>query len=184
MCQSWRFGFVAAFYTLSADGFRLILLHRATKQAGSITLKTDFYHAFIDLLSTGIAFTSLWLVTIGFYHGDSFAAIALGGFLGYLSSTFAYRSAMELTYTILPKLVSRVKEAIDNNSDVLECKDLKMRLVGRESFIEVTVYLRTNISFKNAHKISTEVERNIVHSIDGNPNIMVHLSQYGVPIYR
>jgi hypothetical protein len=41
----------------------------------------------------------LWLVTIGFNSGDSIAAIVLGGFLAYLSFTFSYLSAIDLTQT-------------------------------------------------------------------------------------
>jgi divalent metal cation (Fe/Co/Zn/Cd) transporter len=33
--------------------------------------------------------------------------------------------------------------------------------VGRETFIEVIVILRANMSFENAHNISIEVEKNI-----------------------
>jgi hypothetical protein len=42
----------------------------------------------------------LWLVTIEFNSGDSIAAIVLGGFLVYLSFTFSYLSAIDLTDTI------------------------------------------------------------------------------------
>ena len=167
-------GFAAVLYTLSIDGFRLALLQRATKQTESITLKADYYHAFTDLLSTGVVFLGLWLVAIGFNHGDSIAAIVLGGFLAYLSFTFSYRSAMDLTDAISPKLVLKVKEAVYNTNGVLECKDIKMRRVGRETFIEVIVILRANMSFDNAHKISVEVEKNIAKSIGGNPNILIH----------
>ena len=167
-------GFAAVLYTLSIDRFRLALLQRATKQTESITLKADYYHAFTDLLSTGVVFLGLWLVAIGFNHGDSIAAIVLGGFLAYLSFTFSYRSAMDLTDAISPKLVLKVKEAVYNTNGVLECKDIKMRRVGRETFIEGIVILRANMSFDNAHKISVEVEKNIAKSIGGNPNILIH----------
>ena len=167
-------GFAAVLYTLSIDVFRLRLLRNATKQAESITLKADYYHAFTDLLSTGIVFLGLWLVTIGFNQGDSIAAIVLGAFLAYLSFTFSYRCATDLTDMISPKLVLKVKEAAYNTNGVLECKDVKMRRVGRETFIEVIIILRADMSFENAHNISVEVEKNIAKSIGGNPNIVIH----------
>jgi cation diffusion facilitator family transporter len=167
-------GFAAVLYTLSIDVFRLRLLRDATKKAESITLKADYYHAFTDLLSTGIVFLGLWLVTIGFNQGDSIAAIVLGAFLAYLSFTFSYRCAIDLTDMISPKLVLKVKEAAYNTNGVLECKDVKMRRVGRETFIEVIIILRADMSFENAHNISVEVEKNIAKSIGGNPNIVIH----------
>jgi hypothetical protein len=57
--------------------------------------------------------------TIGFNHGDSIVAIVLGTFLAYPSFTFSYRSAIDLTDTISPKLVLKVKKAAYNTSGVL-----------------------------------------------------------------
>ena len=179
-------GFAAVIYTLAVDGFRITVLRRAIKNAGgTTTLKADFYHAFADLASTTVAFVGLWLVTTGFGHGDSVAAIVLGGFLAYLSSRFAYQSAMELTDVISPKLVARVRQAANDTEGVLECNDIKMHRVGREIFVEATIALRADISFENAHEISAQVEGNIAKSISGTGmdvrprNVTVHFEPAG-----
>jgi cation diffusion facilitator family transporter len=173
-------GFAAVIYTLTVDVFRITILRRAIKKSEATTLKADFYHAFADLASTTVAFAGLWLVTAGFVHGDSAAAIILGGFLAYLSSRFAYQNAMELTDFISPKLVAGVRQAANGTQGVLECKDVKMRKVGREIFVEVTVVLRADMSFENAHEVSAQVEDSIAKSLSGSGldvkprNITVH----------
>lgn len=174
-------GFAAVIYTLAVDGFRITVLGRAMKKsAGTTILKADWYHAFADLASTTVAFIALWLVTAGFGYGDSIAAIALGGFLAYLSSRFAYQNAMELTDVISPKLVARVRQAANDTAGVLGSDDIKMRRVGREIFIEATITLPAEISFENAHDISAQVENNISKSLAGSGldvkprNITVH----------
>lgn len=179
-------GFAAVIYTLAVDGFRLVVLRRAIKKASGITtLKADFYHAFADLASTTVAFVGLWLVTTGYGHGDSMAAIVLGGFLAYLSSRFAYQNAMELTDVISPKLVARVQQAAIDTEGVLECNDIKMHRVGREIFVEATIALRANISFEKAHEISAQVEGNIAKSLSGTGldvrprNVTVHFEPAG-----
>ncbi|HEU4605132.1 MAG TPA: cation diffusion facilitator family transporter [Nitrososphaera sp.] len=180
-------GFAAIIYTLAVDGFRITVLRRAIKKAaGTTTLKADFYHAFADLASTAVAFVGLWLVTAGFGHGDSVAAILLGGFLAYLSSRFAYQNAMELTDVISPKLVAKVREAANDTEGVLECDDIKMHRVGREIFVEATIALRADISFENAHEISAQVEGNIAKSLSGTGldvrprNVTVHFEPAGI----
>ncbi|MEW6604178.1 MAG: cation diffusion facilitator family transporter [Thermoproteota archaeon] len=163
-------GFTAIFYTLAIDGFRIIVLRRAmnkTAMAGPSTLKADFYHAFADLASTTVAFAGLWLAAAGFGYGDSAAALILGGFLAYLSSRFAYQNAMELTDVISPKLVATVRQAANCTEGVLECSDVKMRRVGRDTFVEATIAMRSDISFENAHDISAQVESNIGKSLSG-----------------
>jgi cation diffusion facilitator family transporter len=178
-------GFAAVVYTLAVDGFRITVLGRAMKKAAATTLKADWYHAFADLASTSVAFVGLWLVTTGFGHGDSMAAMVLGGFLAYLSSRFAYQNAMELTDVISPKLVARVRQAADGTEGVLGSGDIKMRRVGREIFVEATVTLPSEISFESAHDISAQVESNIAGSLAGSgldvkpQNITVHFEPTG-----
>ena len=178
-------GFAAVAYTLAIDGFRISVLGRAmkkmaTQMTGSTTLKADFYHAFADLASTTVAFVGLWLVTTGFGHGDSIAAIILGGFLSYLSIRFAYQNAMELTDVISPRLVRRVQQAANETEGVLRSDDIKMRRVGTETFIETTIALPAEISFESAHDISAKVEDNIAKSLSDSglrvkpKNITVH----------
>jgi cation diffusion facilitator family transporter len=163
-------GFAAVAYTLAVDGFRISVLGRAMKKTtakmtGSTTLKADFYHAFADLASTTVAFVGLWLVTIGFGHGDSIAAIILGSFLSYLSIRFAYQNAMELTDVISPRLVGTVQQAANEIEGVLRSDDIKMRRVGNEIFVEATIALPAEISFESAHDISAKVEDNIAKSL-------------------
>ncbi|MDQ3968106.1 MAG: cation-efflux pump [Thermoproteota archaeon] len=179
-------GFAAVAYTLAVDGFRISVLGRAMKKTaaqqmtGSSTLKADFYHAFADLASTTVAFVGLWLVTTGFGHGDSIAAIILGSFLSYLSVRFAYQNAMELTDVISPRLVGTAQQAANQTEGVLRSDDIKMRRVGSEIFVETTIALPAEISFESAHEISAKVEDNIAKSLSGSGlhvkprNITVH----------
>jgi cation diffusion facilitator family transporter len=193
MVRPGTIGFVAVIYTLAVDGFRIAILSRAMKKTnvpsmlspGITTLKADFYHAFADLASTTVALIGLWLVSVGFGQGDSMAAIILGGLLAYLSSKFAYQNAMELTDVISPKLVVLVRQAANNTEGVLECRDIKMRRVGREIFVEATITLRSDMSFENAHDVSALVEEGIAKILtnagsDVKPkNITVHFEPLG-----
>lgn len=174
-------GFVAVIYTLAVDVFRITILARTSrKTAGTVTIRADLYHAFADFASTSVALVALLLVAIGFAAGDSIAAMILGAFLAYLSSRFAYQNAVELTDRISPRLVARVRQVVAGTEDVLDCKDLKMRKVGREVFVEVTISLKANISFEKAHETSAQVEHNIAGSLpESTQNITVHFE----PIY-
>lgn len=176
-------GFAAVGYTLAVDVFRMAVLGRATRRTGAATLRADLYHAMADFASTAVALVGLWLVTAGFYQGDAIAAAILGTFLAYLSSRFAYQNAFELTDSIPPRLVARVRQAAAGTEGVLDCKDVKMRRAGNEVFAEVTISLKADISFEKAHETSAQVERNIESSLAeagyGVKSITVHFE----PIY-
>ena len=154
-------GFVAIAYTMAVDIFRIILLSRAEKRTGSSTIKADLYHSIADFASTAVALAGLWIASTGFVQGDSIAAIVLGAVLSYLSVKFVYRNATELTDVISPNIVARVGAAASGTEGVLECKDLKVRRVGRDVFVDVTIALRAHISFEDAHNTSDMVEENI-----------------------
>jgi cation diffusion facilitator family transporter len=158
-------GFVAIAYTLAVDVFRIMLLRSAARRTGAATLKADLYHAIADLTSTGVALAGLWIATTGFTQSDSVAAIVLGIVLSYLSVKFVYQNATELTDVISPKLVARVRSATIQTDGVLECKDVKVRRVGRDIFVDVTVSLRADLSFGSAHQTSDRVGENIAKSI-------------------
>lgn len=159
-------GFVAVAYTLAVDLFRIIILRRAGKKTGATTIKADLYHAVADLASTAVALVGIWLATTGFLQGDSIAAIILGGVLAYLSARFVHQNATELTDVISPKLVALVREAARGTEGVLECKDTKVRHVGRDVFVDVTITLRAQMSFENAHHTSDMVEQNITRTVN------------------
>ncbi|MEO9363020.1 MAG: cation diffusion facilitator family transporter [Nitrososphaera sp.] len=176
-------GFAAVAYTLAVDVFRMVVLGRAMRRTGAATLKADLYHAIADFASTAVALVGLWLVTTGFYQGDAIAAIVLGVFLAYLSSRFAYHNAFELTDSIPPRLVARVRQAAANTEGVLDCKDVKMRRVRNEIFAEVTISLKADISFEKAHETSAQVERNIEASLAETGDAVESITVHFEPIY-
>jgi cation diffusion facilitator family transporter len=165
MVNPGAIAFVAVIYTLAVDVFRIAILSRAAVRTAAQTIRADLYHSIADLASTGVALLGLWLVTAGFIHGDSIAAILLGGVLAYLSVRFTYRNAKELTDIISPRLVSIARGAAGDTEGVLECRDVRMHRVGTETFVDVTVALRSEMSFENAHKTSAKVEANIARDL-------------------
>src|SRR5262249_53666907 len=97
----------------------------------------------------------------------------------YLSIRFAYNSALELSDVISPKLVARARDAAAETRGVLESRDVKMRRVGRDVFVEMTISLSNDTSFERAHRTSAEVERNVASSLSelvesSMVNVIVH----------
>jgi len=163
----------AGVYTIGVDIFRIILLRKSIKKIGGTTLKADFYHAFMDLGSTMVAIIGIVLVSYGFYHGDFFAALILGGVLVILSLKLIYTTAMDLTDIISPELVSQVKQIVENSEGVVELGPILMRKSGDTLFADVTISLRGDVSFDKAHEISDNVELNIKNSLP-NSKITIH----------
>ncbi|MDH3361071.1 MAG: cation-efflux pump [Nitrosopumilus sp.] len=167
------FAIIAGVYTIGIDIFRIILLRRSIKKIGGSTLKADFYHAFMDLGSTLVAIGGIIFVTYGFYNGDFIAALILGVLLVALSIKLIYKTAQDLTDIISPEIVRNVKEIIKNTEGVIDVQAILMRRSGDTIFADITISLRGDASFENAHKISNDVEKNIINEIP-NAAITIH----------
>lgn len=168
------FAIWAAIYTLGTDGVRITILGRALKKVeGSTTLRADLYHAFMDMGSTIVAIIGILLVTIGFNKGDIIAALVLGSLLVILSLKLIHKTALELTDAISQNMVKKVESIVSNTEGVMSTESVQMRRSGHEIFADVTISLSGAASFDQAHKISSNVEKNITNSIS-NAKVTVH----------
>ena len=168
------FAIWAAIYTLGTDGVRITILGRALKKVeGSTTLRADLYHAFMDMGSTVVAIIGILLVSIGFNKGDIIAALVLGSLLVILSLKLIHKTALELTDAIPQSMVKKVEGIVSNTDGVMNTESIQMRRSGHEIFADVTILLSGAVSFDEAHKISSNVEKNITNSIS-NAKVTVH----------
>ena len=164
------FAVIAGLYTIGIDIFRLILLRRSIKKIGGATLKADFYHAFMDLGSTLVAIIGIVLVSYGLYYGDFIAALILGVLLAILSVKLVYKTSLDLTDIISPELVKDVRSIVSLTEGVVDVGSILMRRSGDTIFADVTISLRGDTSFDKAHKISSDVEKNIKNKIPNSSN--------------
>ena len=167
------FAIIGGLYTIGIDFFRIILLKRSIKKIGGATLKADFYHAFMDLGSTAVAIVGIILVSYGLYFGDFVAALILGVLLAALSVKLVYKTALDLTDVISPKLVKSVREISTSTEGVIDAGPILMRRSGDIIFADVTISLRGDTSFDKAHEISDSVEMNIKNKIP-NASTTIH----------
>lgn len=168
------FAIWAAVYTLCTDGVRITILGRALKKVeGSTTLRADLYHAFMDMGSTLVVIIGILLVAVGFNQGDIIAALVLGTLLVILSLKLIHKTALELTDAIPQGMVKKVESIVNNTEGVMDTESIQMRRSGHEIFADVTILLSGAASFDEAHKISSNVEKNITNSIS-NAKVTVH----------
>ena len=167
------FAIIGGLYTIGIDIFRIVLLRRTIKKIGGATLKADFYHAFMDLGSTVVAIAGIVLISYGFHYGDFVAALILGALLAVLSIRLVHRATLDLTDIISPELVKDVREITSLTKGVTDVGQILMRRSGDVIFADITISLRGDTSFDEAHEISNNAEGNIKDKIS-NAEITIH----------
>ncbi len=162
--------------------FRAVILKGGIHRSKSV--RAGFYDALSDLGSSTLALASLILTTYSIYIADGLASIVLAGMIIFLTSRLAYSSALELSDAIDPRLVARARDAVSRVEGVRECRDLRMRKVGNDLLVDVTIVLESDITFNKAHMISSEVEDVVMKAVNAT-TVMVHFEpEYSTTLER
>lgn len=160
---------LSVLYTMSVDIFRMFILSKSS----ATIIKANLLHAMADFSSTIIALFGVSATWIGFYYADSLASITLSILLGFLSLKLTYTSALELSDIAPKKEYQKIKSIIEGIKDIKGFKSLRMRKVGDQYFVEMTILLPSKIGIERAHEISTEVEKK-VGSVIKNVTTTIH----------
>jgi len=169
-------GYLAATYTIGIDMIRIGILS-AAMGSGSLSVKADLYHAASDFVSTSLVFVALALTSLGYPFGDTAASFLIAGLLGYLSLRLIYTSMLDLSDAVSGKLVQAVLREIKRTNDVLNCKSLRVRRVGDETYVDAVCAVSPLAGITDADMIASRVEANLTRLL-GKSTIMIHLEPF------
>ena len=114
-------------------------LHRTARETGSQALAADALHFASDVLGSIAVIIGLALAGLGFWWGDSAAAIVVAIMIAALGLRMA-RATVETLLDRAPEGVSeRTKSAIRSVPGVVDVERLRVRMVGATHFIDAIV---------------------------------------------
>ena len=114
-------------------------LHRTARETGSQALAADALHFASDVLGSVAVIIGLALAGLGFWWGDSAAAIVVAIMIAALGLRMA-RATVETLLDRAPEGVSeRTKSAIRSVPGVVDVERLRVRMVGATHFIDAIV---------------------------------------------
>ncbi len=148
-------------YTMFVDVYRVFILSKND----TTVIRANLLHAVADFSSTIIALLGISAAWMGFSHFDSIASIILSILLGFLSIRLIYTSAVELSDVAPKKDYQKIKSIIEDMHDIKGFKSFRMRKVGEQYFVEMTVLLSSKIDVDKAHEIISKVEKRIGDAI-------------------
>jgi cation diffusion facilitator family transporter len=175
-------GFAAAVYTMIIDVFRVSILLSSLK-TGSLSVKADLYHAFVDFVSTGLVLVALGLARLGYPIGDTVVSVIIAILLAYLSLRLIYLSCLDLSDAVSGNLVKSILEEIRRTDEVLKCKELRARRVGQMTYVDAVISISPFAQIVDADKIASKVEANLTKLL-GKSSIMIHVEPMdsGIPV--
>ncbi|MEM2964602.1 MAG: cation diffusion facilitator family transporter [Candidatus Bathyarchaeia archaeon] len=151
-------GVGAALYTLFIDVMRIKALSRISE---SLAVRADRLHALSDFASTLIALVGLLLAHFKVYYGDPVASILLGGMLTCLSLRVIRDAFRDLSDRVSPAYVEAVKSVILGSNGVSRLRELRVRRVGDETFMDASIEVKGGQTVDQAHLIASQLEERL-----------------------
>jgi len=173
-------GMLVMVFSIFATMLLLGLQNHVIRKTNSTAIKADAVHYRADLLVNGSVILALWLSTRGWAGFDALFALAIAVYILY--------SAWEIIRVSYDHLMDRelpdeqrelIKQRVLQHKKVRGLHDLRSRHSGVMTFIQLHLELDDDLSLLEAHKISDEVEMNLLKVFPGS-EIIIHIDPQSV----
>ena len=160
----------------------LILYERKVVAAtGSLAVEADQTHYFADLVTNiGVVLALLLSSFLGWTLADPLIAIAVSGVMLWTALGVGRQSFNQLMDRELPdEERARICRIAQSHRAVKNVHDLKTRMAGLSTFIQLHLALDPEISLAQAHVISDAVERALLDAYPG-AEVIIHQDPAGL----
>jgi cation diffusion facilitator family transporter len=166
--------FMVIIVSIIVDISRSRALMRIAKKYNSQALEADALHFSTDIYSSVVVLVGLFAYKIGFYMGDSIAALIVAVIVIGISIRLGKRSIdvlLDKAPTGVKEKVASITMAIEG---VLNAHDIRVRNSGAETMIELNIHVDPKLDINSAHEISRQVEDTINAEIPKS-RVVVHI---------
>ena len=158
--------YVVVITSIVVDVSRSRALYKVARKYNSQALEADALHFSTDIWSSAVVLVGLLCANFGFYAADSIAALGVA----IIVLTVSYRLGAKAINVLLDRspvtLSDEIASMIQLIPDVIYFHDLKVRVAGADTFVNVTIHIDPSLNIKDAHAISHKVESIICSRIE------------------
>ena len=160
----------------------LVLYQRhVVRHTGSIAISADELHYRSDVvLNLGVIAALVLSSALDFPILDPLFGAAIGAWIVYSAVRLARLSLFQLMDHELPDDErEKIREIAQSHPDVVAAHDLRTRVAGPTSFIQIHVEMNGSMSLLRAHEISDEVEAKL-RAAYPNAEVIIHQDPEGI----
>ena len=175
----WAFGVMAM--SIIVDVNRSRVLQRVADKHDSQALEADALHFSTDVWSSAVVIAGLAVVKLNEWMGgppalnqaDAIAALGVALIVIYVSLRLGKRAVDVLLDSAPRGLAERIGQKVESVEGVKECRKVRVRRAGPQSFVELELEIDGDISFDRAHETTARVEEAVVELIP-RADVFVH----------
>jgi cation diffusion facilitator family transporter len=159
--------FLVLLLDIAVNFWRARALHRAAHATHSQALEADALHFASDVLGSIAVIVGLGLSALGFWWGDSAAAIAVAVMIAALGLRLA-RSTVETLLDRAPEgAAEKARNAIRSVPGVVDIERLRVRLVGATHFVDATVQVPRTFPIDRVDEIKRKAQAAVGSRLTG-----------------
>lgn len=151
-------------------------LRRVARETGSLALEADSLHYSTDVLANGGVLLLLAVVAVtGLPILDPIASLGISAYIVWAAIGVLRTSIDHLMDRAVPdELIESIAELASSHEHVRGVHDIKTRVAGSESFIELHLEMDGGMSLRDSHDAAVEVLRFIEREVP-NSRVFVHV---------
>jgi ferrous-iron efflux pump FieF len=151
------------------------------RKTGSVAIQADSLHYVGDLMVNAAVIVALVLVAqFGWTIADPLFAIAIAGYILKTAWEIARGAYDMLMDRELPEDErARIKEIALSHPDVISLHDLRTRLSGPQTFIQMHIEMDGAMSLYRSHAVADEVEASLLQAYP-EAEVIIHQDPYGI----
>ncbi len=172
------FSFGVMISSIIVDFGRSRALYKTANKYGSQALEADALHFRMDMLTSSIVLVGLTVVYLfGIRNADTIAAMTVSILIVYTSLGLGRRT-LDVLLDKAPKgIQARIMESITGFEGIKNVHRIRVRKVGKDTFVDLHIEVPRTFSHDKAHRIATNVENKIKYDVLSNSaaDVIVHV---------
>jgi cation diffusion facilitator family transporter len=165
--------YIVVVTSIIVDVSRSRALFKVAHKYNSQALEADALHFSTDIWSSAVVLAGLLCANFGIYAADSVAALGVAIIVLSVSFKLGKRAVNVLLDRSPVALSDEIASLIKSIPEVVHFHDLKVRVAGADTFVNVTIHVDPGLNITEAHAISHKVDAIICKRI-GRGEVHIH----------
>jgi len=170
-------------YSFAAMGISLLISlsisiyeRKIGKATSSMILEADSSHTMTDVFASLVVIVGFIGTKTGFGYADPLAASLVCLFIAYVGySLFRGATSVLVDRGITLDTLLKVKEAVNELGEEIECHAVRGKTVGDKIFIDMHVTCRGDLPVEEAHKMTELIEKKLKDEIKEIREVIIHI---------
>lgn len=146
---------------MAVDLGRSRMLFKAAKRNNSQALEADAIHFSTDILSSGVVLLGLVCAGLGYHKADAISALGVAVIVLGISYRLGKRAVDVLLDKVPEGLTEKVESRLESNKEIVCYHNLKIRVAGPDTFVEVNIHIQPQTDLETAHGICNRIEKDM-----------------------